>query len=121
MVYNGDAIRGMTEDPETHYFVPREGGEKWLDCLSIPAKAPHRDLAEQFINYILEPKVGARVSEFTRAATPNQAALELINPVDRNNTAIYPPSEVMRRLEYANDLGDVNKLYDELWTQIKAK
>jgi len=121
MDYNNDAVRGMKEDAETHFFVPREGGEMWMDVLSIPAKAPHRDLAEKFINYILEPKVGAQISEFTRAATPNQAALEFINPSDRTNSAIYPPPEIVARLEYANDLGDATKLYDELWTQIKSK
>ncbi len=31
MVYNGDGVRGTKEDPETFYFVPREGGEIWLD------------------------------------------------------------------------------------------
>jgi spermidine/putrescine transport system substrate-binding protein len=121
MVYNNDAMSGVREDAETYYFIPREGGEVWLDSLSIPAKAPHRDLAEKFINYILDPKVGAQVSNFTRTATPNKAALEFVDPADRKDPNIYPPPEVMSRLEYSNDLGEKNKLYDELWTQIKAK
>ena len=118
---SSDAIHGEKEDSETYYFVPREGGALWLDTLSIPAKAPHRDLAEKFINFLLEPKVAAQFSNFSQLATPNKAALEFINPEDRKNPALYPPPEVMRRLEYVNDLGDQNKLYDELWTQIKSK
>lgn len=121
MAYNGDAVRGMGEDAETYFFVPREGGEIYMDILSIPAKAPHRDLAEKFINFILDPKIGAQNSSFNRMATPNGAALEFIPPADRQNPAIYPPPDAMRRLEYAKDLGEQNKLYDELWTQIKAK
>ncbi len=121
MVFNGDAVRGMKEDPETYYFVPREGSEMFLDNLCIPLKAPNRDLAEKFINYILDPKVGAQLSNYNQFATPNQASLEFINPQDRQNPAIYPPEEVMLRLEYARDLGEKQKLYDELWTQIKAK
>jgi spermidine/putrescine transport system substrate-binding protein len=51
----------------------------------------------------------------------NAPAVELINPELRNNPALYPPPEVMRRLWTSKDLGDANKLYDEIWTQIKTK
>jgi spermidine/putrescine transport system substrate-binding protein len=114
-------VRGVKEDPETYYFVPREGSGIWVDHLCIPAQAPHRDLAEKFINYILDPKVGARVAEVLGAATANRAAMELLSPGDRDNPSIYPPPEVLRRLEFANDLGEQNRLYDELWTQIKSR
>jgi len=121
VVYNGDAVRGMSDDPETFYFVPREGGVLWLDSLAVPAKAPHRDVAEKFINYILDAKVGAQLSNFNQYATPNKAAREFITPADLGNTAIYPPAEMMEKLEFVNDLGDANKLYDEVWTQVKSK
>ena len=47
-------------------------------------------------------------------------AVELISPDLRNNPALYPPPEVMLRLWTSKDLGEANKLYDELWTQIKS-
>lgn len=121
VVFNGDAARGVKEDAATYYFVPREGGEIWLDSLCIPAKAPHRDLAEKFINFILEPKIGAQLSNFNQYATPNKASLEFINADDMKNPAIYPTPEMMQKLEFLRDLGENSKLYDELWTQIKAK
>ncbi len=119
---NVEGARGMREDPETYFFVPREGGDIWFDNFCVPARAPHRDLAEKFINYLLDAKVGARVADFNLAATANKAALEFVNPSDRTNQAIYPPPEVMKRLEWSKDLGEkVTKLYDEIWTQIKSK
>jgi spermidine/putrescine transport system substrate-binding protein len=121
VVYNGDAVRGMKDDPETAYFVPREGGELWVDSLAVPAKAPHRDTAEKFINYILDAKVGAQLSNFNQYATPNKAAKEFITPADLANTAIYPSAETMATLEFINDVGDASKLYDEVWTQVKSK
>jgi spermidine/putrescine transport system substrate-binding protein len=121
MVYNGDAVRGMKEDPDTYYFVPREGSEIWLDNIAIPAKAPHRELAEKFINYILDAKIGAQLSTFNRYATPNKAAREFIAPEDLKNPVIYPPPEVMQKLQFVKDLGAKSQWYDELWTQIKSK
>ncbi len=120
MVYNGDAVRGMRLDPDTFYFVPREGSEIWLDNLAVPVHARHRDMAETFINYILDPRIGAQVSNFNQYATPNRAALEFIKPEDRSNPVIYPPSDVMNKLEFVRDLGPRNAWYDELWTSINS-
>lgn len=121
IVYNGDAVRGMGEDPETYFFVPREGSTIWLDNMAVPAKAPNRDMAEKFINYILDAKVGAQLSNFNQYATPNAAARAYINPKDLQNPAIYPTAEQMKVLEFIKDLGAKNPWYDELWTSIKAK
>jgi len=121
MAYNGDAVRGMKEDPETYFFVPREGGEIWLDNMAIPSKAPHRDMAEKFINYILDAKVGAQLSNFNQYATPNKASLEFVTPADLKNAAIYPTDDQMKTLEFTKDLGSKGPWYDELWTSIKSK
>jgi spermidine/putrescine transport system substrate-binding protein len=121
VVYNGDAVRGTKEDADTYYFIPREGSEIWLDNMAIPAKAPHRDLAEKFINFILDAKVGAQLSNWTQYPTPNKAALEFIKPEDKQNPAIYPTPATMKNLEFMRDLGAKGPWYDELWTTIKAK
>ena len=121
IVYSGEAARGMADDAETVYLIPREGSQIWLDNLAVLAKAPHRDLAEKFINFILEPKVGAQLSNFTQFATPNKAARPFIKPDDLKNPAIYPPAELTAKLEFLEDLGANTRLHDEIWTQIKAK
>jgi spermidine/putrescine transport system substrate-binding protein len=114
-------VRGQKEDPETRFFIPKEGSALGLDLLAIPARAHHRDLAEKFINYILEPKVSAQIADWIGTATANAAALQFIDPSDRTNQVLYPPPEVMRRLEFTQDLGPQNRLYDEVWTEIKSR
>ncbi len=121
IVYSGEAARAMTDDASLRYIIPREGSQIWVDNLCIPAKAPHRDLAEKFINFVLEAKVGARLSNFLQFATPNAAAKAFIKPEDLKNPAIYPSPEVMAKLEFLEDLGGKTKLYDEAWTQVKAR
>jgi spermidine/putrescine transport system substrate-binding protein len=121
MVYSGEGIRAMREDPGTVYFVPEEGGQVWVDNLVVTARAPHRDLAEQFINFVLEPEVSARISNFTRFSTPNRAARKHIAPEDLANPAMYPPPEIRSKLEVLSDLGPGLRLYNEVWTQVKAR
>ena len=80
-----------------------------------------KTLAEQFLNFILEPKNGARISSFTQFSTPNRAAKTMLTPAEQNHPAVYPPPEVEARLEFLKDLGGRLRLYDEVWTQVKAK
>lgn len=120
IVYNTDGMQGQRQDPGTRFFVPVEGGGLWLDTLSIPAQAPHRDLAEAFINHLTDPKVAAGIADVTRTATANRSALDFVNPADRNDPGIYPTPDIMKRLEYCHDLGAKNRLFEEIWTQLKS-
>lgn len=121
MAYSGDAVRGIKEDPETYYFIPKEGSQIWMDNLAVCAKAPHRFVAERFLNFILDPQIGARLADYNQYATPNKAALAHVHPDNLSNPMIYPPPEVMKRLEFLRDLKSQTKVYDEIWTSIKAK
>jgi len=121
IVYNGDAIRAMSEDPNVDFVIPREGSILWVDAMAIPAGAPNPEGAHKFINYLLDAKTGAKLANFIRYASPNAAALPLVNAADRSNPKIYPPEEVMKRLDYLEDLGADTRLYDEVWTAVKSR
>ncbi|HSF41110.1 MAG TPA: spermidine/putrescine ABC transporter substrate-binding protein [Thermoanaerobaculia bacterium] len=121
VVYNGDALKDLSDHPETRYFVPREGGEIWVDNMAIPLGAPHRDLAEQFINFILDGRIGGRLANFNRGATPNRLAKPWVRPEDLENRAIYPGLDQMDRLEFLSDLGPALKLYEEAWGTVRGK
>ncbi len=120
-VYNGEAIKAHDEDAEVYYVLPEEGGEVWTDLVAIPRNAPNLDNAYLFMNYLMEGKVGAKLAAFNRYATPNAAAKAFIPEEDLNNPAMYPSPEVMEKLEYIEDLGSSNRLYDEAWTMIKTQ
>ena len=78
-------------------------------------------LSEKFINFILDGKIGAQLSGYTQFASPNHESMQFIPPDDLKNPAIYPSPEVKAKLEFLEDLGGKTRLYDEIWTQIKAK
>ena len=121
IVYNGDAVRAMSEDKNVAFIIPKEGTEVWVDAMTIPAQAPNPEAAHQFINFILDPQNGAALSNFNQYATPNSAAMPFIKPEDGHNPAIYPPAEQIAKMQYLEDIGDATRMYDEVWTTVKSR
>ncbi|MER3483815.1 MAG: polyamine ABC transporter substrate-binding protein [Meiothermus sp.] len=121
VVYNGDAIKATGENKNVAFVVPKEGATLFLDNMAIPAKAPNVEAAHQFINFILDPKIGAQLSNYNRYATPNAAAKPYINKDDLKNPAIYPSAAIMNKLEFILDMGSDSRLYDEVWTAVKSR
>jgi spermidine/putrescine transport system substrate-binding protein len=121
IVYSSDALRGMKEDSETYFFIPKEGSQIYVDNMVVTAQAPHRNLAEKFINFVLEPEISARICNAMMASTPNAAAKKLIDPALLTNLGAYPSEATMKKLEYLEDLGRNTRLYDQVWTSIKAR
>ncbi len=70
---------------------------------------------------MLEPEIGARVAQFNFCGTPNAAARALTKPEQLRDPAIYPPDDQLQRLESLEDLGGKNRLFDQIWAQVKAQ
>ncbi len=119
--WSGDFFQAAVEAEQIGYAIPREGATIWTDNLCIPKTAPSQYTAEVFINYLLRPEVAAKVTNFTWYASPNQAADKFINPEILEDPAIYPPPEIMDRLEFIRDVGEATALYDRIWTEIKTR
>ncbi len=102
------------------YFVPDEGGVLWVDTMAIPANAPHPCTAHAFINFLLDAENGAELTNYNWYGSPNAAAEEFIWPEILEDPAIYPPPEVMERLEFIADLGELNALYEQLFTEARG-
>jgi spermidine/putrescine transport system substrate-binding protein len=121
VMYNGEAVRAADEDPNIGYFIPKEGSEIWLDNFAIPKDSPNTALAYKFINFMLDAKIAAQNANATRNSTPVDAAKPYLNKKDLSNPAVYPTAKTLATLEYASDLGANQKLYDTVWTKLKAR
>ncbi|MBD2577564.1 spermidine/putrescine ABC transporter substrate-binding protein [Oscillatoria sp. FACHB-1406] len=120
--WSGDIFQIAEENEDIRYAIPKEGTIIWTDNLAIPAGAPHKELAEKFINFVLEPEVGAKISNFVKYGSPNQAAIDggFIEKEDLENPEIYPTPDIASRLKYADDIGKATELYDDAWTEVKV-
>ena len=52
--------------------------------------------------------------------TGNQAALEFIPTEVLDNPVIFPPPETLAVLQFTEDLGEANALYDEAWARVES-
>lgn len=119
--WSGDIFQVSRENPDVIFFIPKEGSYAWVDNLVIPRGAPNRTTAEVFINYLLRPEVSAAISNYTGYSSPNKAALPLINPELLADKSMYPPDEIMQRLEFLEDVGEATRLYNRMWNEVKAR
>jgi spermidine/putrescine transport system substrate-binding protein len=121
MEYNGDIAQIMVEDEDITYVVPKEGANVWEDTIAIAAGAPHPENAHAFINFIFDKDVGKHIAETVQYATPNKAARDMMDAKYTGNPAIFPPSEILAKCEYAAYIGeDALKVRDEIWTAVQA-
>ena len=103
------------------FSFPREGFALYADNVAILRESKHKDLAHDFVNYLLGAEVAARIAMEMRTATANKAARERIPAAQRNNVVLYPPADVLQRGEWFRALpGPVQRLRDRYWTEIKS-
>ncbi|MEW6212905.1 MAG: extracellular solute-binding protein [Acidobacteriota bacterium] len=119
--YNGQIAKAMAEDVNIGYCIPKEGCTISVDNLCIPAGATHRELAAEFINFILEAKIAAEISNGTGYAVANLAARAYVKPELLSNEAAYPPRGLLENCEFIKEIGGTISVYDRHWTEIKSR
>ncbi len=102
------------------YAIPKEGAPLWFDNMAIPKDAPHVAAAHELINYLLDPQVAARNSNFVSYANGDRPS-DLIDPAIRYDRTIYPEAATMVKLFtiIARD-PKTQRLVNRLWTRIKT-
>jgi putrescine transport system substrate-binding protein len=125
--YNGDILqardraRDANKGVEIKYIVPKEGSILWFDMLAIPKDAPHPDAAYAYLNYIMDPKVTAEISNFKRYANANAASARYVLDSVKNDPSIYPPPELRQKLAVQlADSPDQTRAITRLWQKFKT-
>lgn len=121
--YSGDFFAAFDERDawdDYAYIVPEEGGVKWVDAMAVLADAPHPCTAHTFINFILNARNGAQLTNWVFYASPNAAAEDFIDSEILEDPAIYPPEDVEENLEFLEDTGDVESQFGDLFEQAKG-
>lgn len=119
--YNGNLTFALRDEPRIRYVIPREGCTISVDGACIPRNAPHKDLAHEFIKYAHRPESAALFVNDSGFNSPNRFAASGVEPWILAEPAIFPPEEWLVHCEFMRDVGPIVALYDQYWTEIKAR
>ena len=125
--YNGDVLqardraRDANKGIDIKYVVPKEGSILWFDMLAIPKDAPHPEAAYAYLNYIMEPKVIADISNFKRFANANLASQPYVLDSVKDDPAIYPPPQLREKLALQlADSPEQTRVITRMWEKFKT-
>lgn len=118
--YSGDVPLMMEENEDLEYVIPKEGSNKWTDAMCIPKTADNQDWAEEFINFLCDPDVNARNTEYIGYSTPISAGRDKLPDEVKNNKSLYPDEGILSKCEAFLDLENEIKKYDKAWVELKS-
>lgn len=119
--WNGDAAALRAQEVPVRYVIPSEGSQIWEDDWAIAAGSAQPEAAHEFLNYVLRPEIAAQEARYTRYATPNGAALELLDGELKNDPSLYPPQDILEKLEPGLPQAPAaQRRRDELWQAIRS-
>lgn len=118
--WSGQIAKIMKEAPWVRFAIPREGAMVFVDNLAIPKNAPHPDLAQEFLDFVMEPEIAAEICLTTGYSTPSRTGRALLPVSVRENPVMFPTEAQMKQIQSFEDLGGAATLHDRLWTEVKS-
>jgi putrescine transport system substrate-binding protein len=103
------------------FTVPREGANLTYDAWLIPAGAPHPRAAYQWLNYLLEPRVIAAITNEIHYGNDNLAADPYVDPSILHDPIVYPTPQIEARLYESKEVSArLERLRTRIWMRIKT-
>jgi putrescine transport system substrate-binding protein len=125
--YSGDIQQAKSRAAEAGgkvkvaYDIPKEGAGSFYDMVAIPKDAENLEAAYKFLNYLLEPKVMAAITNSVRFPNGNEKATALVDKDITSDPGIYPPADVQAKLYAIADLpAATQREMTRSWTKIKS-
>jgi spermidine/putrescine transport system substrate-binding protein len=104
------------------HSLPKEGAVLALDVMVVAKGAPRPDLAHQFINFMLEGRNSADLTNMIGSGNPNQDALQYIKPEIKSNKAVFADERSVKTLEQLREMTPKQRqLLNRMWTEIKSR
>jgi spermidine/putrescine-binding protein len=99
--------------------IPRENTTGWIDHLTITAASQQKELAAEFLEYMIEAQTQKKVTDVTGYAPANPAATSLMTEAEKKNLHMDNPDAYMQRIYFWQDVPRRAK-YNEIWNEVKA-
>jgi len=104
------------------YSTPREGAVLALDNMVLHRSGPRPDLAHRFMNFMLEGRNSAELTNAIGAGNPNADAMQYVQPDIAANRAVFPDKSALAGMEMLHDLDRrQRRLLNRMWIEIKVR
>jgi spermidine/putrescine transport system substrate-binding protein len=118
--WTGPLGQELADTPDKGYVNPSEGTLFWLDTWVMLADAPHPNGSYAWLDFVHRPAIQGEESNYNFYATPDEAAKEFVKPELLADPAIFPPEDVVAKLEPAEDTSGNTQRID-IWEEFKSK
>ena len=99
--------------------IPKENTTGWIDHLMITAASQQKDLAAQFLEYMIEAQTQKRVTDVTGYSPANPGATAFMTSDEKKSLHMDDPDAYMQRIYFWQDVPRRAK-YNEIWNEVKA-
>ena len=99
--------------------IPRENTTGWIDHLMITSASSHKELAQAFLEYMVEAKTQALVAQRTHYTPANPGAAQFLTFEEVKSLHLDNPDAYMQRIYFWQDFPRRPK-YNEIWNEVKA-
>ncbi len=120
IVWSGEASILYKKNKKFSYVLPKEGAHLFIDNLAVPKGAKNKELAEKFIDYVLDPKVAYEVWKEFPYITVNAEARKLMTKDELAIPASNPPADAKLEIFRAIPV-ETSQQIDKLVTDLKNK
>jgi spermidine/putrescine-binding protein len=99
--------------------IPKENTTGWIDHLMITAASEHKELATQFLEYMIEAKTQKAVTDVTGYGPANPQAGQLMTDEERKSLHLDDTDQYMGHIYFWQQVPRRAK-YTEIWNEVKA-
>ena len=99
--------------------IPQENTTGWIDHLMITARSENKELAEEFLEYMIEASSQKLATDVTGYAPANPGAATMMTPEQRKQLHLDDIEAYQRRIIFWQNVPRRAK-YNEMWNEVKA-
>jgi spermidine/putrescine transport system substrate-binding protein len=118
MNWSGSSAKVASLNSDFRFVLPAEGSIFFVDNFAIPVNSKSKILAHMFINFLLEPRIAAEITNNNFYPNPVTASRRYIDRIILKGPAYINPFLAANN-HVIRDLGDHEGLYNREWNRFR--
>src|ERR1700691_869304 len=100
-------------------IIPKENTTGWIDHLMITAGSENKELAQQFLEYMIGAEIQKKVTDVTGYTPANPQAAQFMTPAEVKSLHLDDVDNYQKRLYFWQNVPRRAR-YNEIWNEVKA-